>query len=194
MRSRHPKILLDSDIQTLCDRDILERFKRWIVVDPITLCWIWQGAIDRDGYGRTTAYKNGKKRSITSAQACWVLKNGPIPPGNGILHDCDNRPCSNPDHTYAGTAQQNVDDRVSHGRSFKGSGNPHRKLSATDVRLIRARHVLGGITLAAVSRLYGVRYNIIGKIVRRMHWTEAHYEPSEELISFLRSSLQTSAE
>lgn len=75
-------------------------------------CWIWSGTTNRHGYGTW-----GRKLAHRHA---WEQANGPIPDGLWILHHCDNKPCVNPLHLYAGTRTENVQDAVDRGR-FKPS-------------------------------------------------------------------------
>lgn len=75
-------------------------------------CWVWTGTTNRYGYGTW-----GKKLAHRHS---WELANGPIPDGAWILHHCDNKPCVNPLHLYAGTHAENVQDAVDRGR-FKPS-------------------------------------------------------------------------
>lgn len=42
----------------------------------------------------------------------WAWANGPIPDGLHILHKCNNASCVNPDHLYAGTHSDNMQDRI----------------------------------------------------------------------------------
>ena len=44
------------------------------------------------------------------------LHIGPIPEGLGVLHRCDNPPCTRPDHIYAGTQGRNLLDAYERGR------------------------------------------------------------------------------
>lgn len=58
-------------------------------------------------------------------RVAWSLTTGkPIPRGRGkdfiyILHHCDNPPCCNPKHLYAGTPLNNMRDRDERGRNGK---------------------------------------------------------------------------
>lgn len=57
-------------------------------------------------------------------RAAFILYRGGIPPGLHILHKCDVRECVNPDHLYAGTNRQNMDDR--NRRSIGKIGRPRK--------------------------------------------------------------------
>ncbi len=92
-------------------RPVTERF--WPKVSKTPTCWIWMGAHNEDGYG--LIYIEGKM--IAAHRMSWELSNGPIPPSASILHKCDNPPCVNPDHLYAGTQSDNVHDMLARGRA-----------------------------------------------------------------------------
>lgn len=80
-------------------------------------CWEWQGGCDRvrdltRGYGRF--WLNGRMES--AHRVAYEEFIGPVPEGQFVLHDCDNPPCVNPVHLYAGTNSDNQADRVRRGR------------------------------------------------------------------------------
>ena len=92
------------------------------------------------------------------------------------LHSCDNPICCNPKHLSWGSAQDNMTDKCNKGRyvgnnNQKGEETANHKLKESDVLAIRKRHSEGGITIAAISKEYGVSSACISYIVNRQTWT-----------------------
>lgn len=71
-------------------------------------CWNWRGERDRKGYGR---FFVGPGVRVIASRAAYMLMNGEIPAEMLVCHHCDNPPCCNPAHLYAGTHKQNAEDR-----------------------------------------------------------------------------------
>lgn len=79
------------------------------------ICRLWQGAVDRDGYGVLTgrgwADENGHRsnhhRKLRAHRWVWELAYGPIPPGMVVRHKCDNRLCYRLSHLELGTVADN---------------------------------------------------------------------------------------
>lgn len=64
-------------------------------------CRVWTGAHDQKGYGQIR--RGG--RAYRVHRVIWSAKHGPIPPGILICHECDNPPCTEERHLFAGSAK-----------------------------------------------------------------------------------------
>lgn len=57
-------------------------------------CWLWQGAISDNGYGKVKF----SGRTQYAHRVSWVLQGRSLPPGAELHHTCSNRACVNPYH------------------------------------------------------------------------------------------------
>lgn len=94
-------------------RNPIERF--WEYVNKTETCWLWTGFRDSDGYGKFQIGTNQKKKSVRAHRFSYELVHGPTE--LLVLHNCDNPPCVNPDHLYAGTHSDNMKDMYAKGRA-----------------------------------------------------------------------------
>lgn len=128
-------------------------------------CWLWPGAKTPQGYGKigrggVTLYVH---RVMHEAHV------GPIPPGNIVMHSCDEPSCCNPDHLRVGTQSENLRDMVDKGRSKTGETHHAAKITEAHVRAIRARHECGE-RQNLLADAYGVTKQHINAIVKRKTW------------------------
>lgn len=80
-------------------------------------CWPWRGARMRSsGYGVFNVGAYNKPRQVGAHRLAYQLFIGTIPPNYSICHHCDNPPCCNPKHLFAGTALDNMTDMHAKGR------------------------------------------------------------------------------
>src|SRR5574343_155995 len=68
-------------------------------------CWIWQGNLIA-GYGKLLFCGE----AMLAHRTAYELYVGSIPKDKGVLHKCHNRQCTNPEHMYLGTPQDNARD------------------------------------------------------------------------------------
>lgn len=144
-----------------------ERFLSKVVRVPWSGCWIWNASLKSSGYGafRLTSKAGERPLIVRAHRFSFEMFKGPL---NGlyVLHTCDVRCCVNPDHLFAGTQQDNVDDMVAKGRQpyRKGRfpGVRPRKLSTED----HATIALSVEKRRVLADQYGVTPSLIGWIQR----------------------------
>ena len=77
-------------------------------------CLEWTGATNDCGYGRISFHG----RPMRTHRLAWILANGPIPDGMGVLHHCDNPPCCDVEKClFLGTQAVNLGDMAAKGRA-----------------------------------------------------------------------------
>jgi DNA-binding XRE family transcriptional regulator len=126
-------------------------------------CWNWIGS-PWSKYGHISIRVGKKIAQFLVHRLSYKLHLGPIPEGLMVLHKCDNPICVNPDHLYAGTAQDNMDDKV------PGERNPRAKLREADVAYIRTECKTRG-SKARLAREFGVSKSTISSIANSQTWT-----------------------
>ena len=143
-----------------------------MAINKVTGCWEWQGS-KCNGYGRMVigSRTDGTRRTIQTHRASYELKYGEIPEGMEICHKCDNPCCINPDHLFAGTRQDNIDDRERKGRNNPPKGEKHAKAKLTeqDVLDIRAKRAEGK-SFGKLAQEYGVHKRTIQDAVIGKNW------------------------
>ncbi len=104
----------------------IKRFMAKVEIDRETDCWLWQGQIDRKGYGRFRFL--GKKRQAHRV-AHRLFGEGPVPDGLDAAHICGpgRRHCVSPEHTFPNTRKENLADSALHhgGKTHCPKGHPY---------------------------------------------------------------------
>ena len=140
----------------------VERF--WRKVDAsagFDACWPWLGATSGRGYG-TFRWSDG--RMWTASRVAYLLTHGD--PGMlDTCHHCDNPPCCNPSHLFAGTRSENNLDSVAKGRW----GDNRGKLTAQEAAAIRSAPG----SHSALARTYGISANTVYRIKSGRIWKHA---------------------
>jgi hypothetical protein len=142
-----------------------ERFMEKVQPEPNSGCWLWDGLVNRDGYGRFFL----KGKPVGAHRASLLLRGAEIPDGMCVLHKCDVPACVNPDHLWIGTHADNVADRVAKGRSGAGPGHHPSKLDAAAVRSIRSLRA-AGIAVRAIANMFEVVPGTVYAVLSGKTW------------------------
>mgnify|MGYP001586741605 CR=1 FL=1 len=140
-------------------------------------CWGWSGQIQTDGYGIIGV----KRRSLAlrynlyAHRLSWGIHFGSIPKGLFVCHQCDNPPCTRPDHLFLGTNADNMRDSKQKGRQKNipgrrhiGENNGYAKLTWKAARAIRTSNE----SCAKLGRRFGVDKTCVSRIRRGISWRE----------------------
>lgn len=117
-----------------CDRSCQGLNRPDIASDFITDnagCWLWQGRMDRNGYGK--AYDPSRpagQRVDWAHRVSYRIHRGEIPPRMELDHECENTRCINPDHLAVVTRVEHV------ARTMARLGKDQRHQSAADMRAL----------------------------------------------------------
>lgn len=178
-RSRQGTLrFFESKLGLMEDRFLKRIYKNGPEIIPSSPCWYLIS--NRTGLiisNRRGGVWDGEK-SIVGHRFSYEFFKGKIPEGLFACHHCDNPPCINYEHLYAGTAQDNVDDMWKRNRwnrpdyskrDFYGENNPRAKLTWYDVKEIRSLYE-SGERIYKLSDKFGVSRTNIGSIVKYETW------------------------
>jgi Pectobacterium phage endonuclease len=133
-------------------------------------CFVWTGGTAGAGYG---VFRLSRPRRQEYAHRLALERKlaRPLERGEMVRHTCDNPPCVNPDHLLVGDQTQNMADSITRGRFARGEDKPlTARLTAQDVREIRALIKVPGVTQSELARRYGVTRTSISHIKSGRTW------------------------
>jgi hypothetical protein len=137
--------------------DIKAKLMSFVITDRDDDCWGWSGGLNKDGYG----YVNWSHKTYWAHRLSYELHKGPIPKGKCVCHTCDNPWCCKPDHLWAGSTQDNVDDCITKGRRGRPSNTG---LKDDEVRQIRRLLAEGRHTQWEIARMFRTSQASVSKI------------------------------
>ena len=136
-------------------------------------CRPWRGSRSTKGYGLFRLMPCGPR--IAAHRYAFASSNGPIPAGKIVCHRCDNPPCCNPDHLFAGTMSENTRDALAKGRFPQTHSvirlRKSRRLDAGRVAELR-QLAAAGWTGEGLGRRFGVDGGTARCIIRGETWRE----------------------
>jgi len=145
----------------------IDRFISKVIVPPdSSQCWTWTGARGHKGHG-AFAPDGSIPRMMNAHRWIYQHVNGvDLPSDVFVCHRCDNPPCVNPDHLYAGSHQDNMRDMRVRARAARGEHNARSRLVEADVRAIRSSRQ----TQKFLAQKYRVSKSTIQLIQHRRTW------------------------
>lgn len=130
-------------------------------------CWEWTANRHQKGYGTMRV----ERKVLKAHRISYELHHGPVPDGLHVLHRCDNPPCVNPAHLWAGTNAENVADKEAKGRGGQPKGSKHHGATLTEEQVIMMRRLHeGGMKQKDLVTQFGVEKSRVSAIIRRRIW------------------------
>ena len=163
-----------------------KRFWSKVRQSSTSMCWLWQAATDKDGYGKfqITTHARPKQIHVRAHRLAYEMMYGAVPAHLVVMHKCDVPQCVRPSHLRLGTQKENRDDCGRKGRNATGAyagartcpearprGERHYKatVSAKQVRRMRTLHKRGA-RIATVAREIGCSYATAWAVVAGKSW------------------------
>lgn len=143
--------------------------KFWSKVEKTDNCWNWHWIVGGGGGGKYGIMKINKK-PYYAHRLSYEINIGEIPKGLLVCHHCDNPPCTNPEHLFLGTHEDNARDKVKKKRSLTGERNPIAKLNDEKVFKIRELYSTKIFTQTKLAKIFNVSQHIIWRVVRKKSW------------------------
>lgn len=121
--------------------------------------------LSKQNYGRFR-FNGFRWMSHKFSYSCFY---GEIPENLLICHTCDNPPCVNPYHLYAGTDLDNMNDRDLRDRTARGERNGFSKLNEKDIYKIR--ELLPFYNRQEIANIFNVSRSAIFRIQNKTTWS-----------------------
>ncbi len=151
-----------------------DRFWSHVAVAAADECWLWTGELWPNGYGIFVLPRSGGRRIGAHRHSLQLALGHELAGEEMACHRCDNPPCCNPAHLFAGTKSDNTQDAIAKGRFTQ----MHRRaLDDDQLRSVRQR-IRKGEPLALIAPDFGVTVDVIQR-VRRAMATGPHQLPRQ---------------
>ena len=135
-------------------------------------CWKWKGCITPGGYSAINVYRKKEQAHRVS----WMIYKGEIPDGMFVCHRCSNRECTNPEHLFIGTHQDNMKDMLNKGRKFIKSGSKYNFAKLNEKKIIKIMKMIHSrYSDRQISEQFNVTRPTITNIRNRKAWKHVDF-------------------
>ena len=125
------------------------------------------------GYPDVRLRKDGRTYSMAIHRLVAAAFLGNKPEGQQIRHLDGNRLNASAENLRYGTAIENAQDKIRHGRSFfTGASNPKAKITAEDAEQIRTLRQ-SGLSAKAIAAEFGLCKSTVHRTISGAYWKEA---------------------
>lgn len=124
-------------------------------------CLPWPFAVNRKGYG---TFGN----SLAHRYVCALVHGAPPTSKHEAAHYCGNRICVNAHHIRWATHTENIADTFIHGTHNRGERSASARLTADDVRQIRA--IYATTPNREIALRFGISTGHVAQIANRKKW------------------------
>jgi predicted GIY-YIG superfamily endonuclease len=97
---KHNPHTYHNDRRSNFDKVNVEKFWRHVHIGHTDECWLWQGALDSQGYGKYIAYKNNMSYNLKPHRISYYIRYKEDISQFTIRHACSNKHCVNPAHLF----------------------------------------------------------------------------------------------
>jgi hypothetical protein len=136
----------------------------WSKVKKTDTCWLWEGYLDKGGYG---SFKFEEK-TVRAHRYSYLIHFGNLDKNLVVMHICDNPSCVRPEHLILSTQKENINDKVFKDRQAKGSTVGTSKLSESEVKEIKS--LISTLSYAKIAKIYNVDRSLIYLIAKGKSW------------------------
>lgn len=112
----------------------IDRFWSKVDIKGPNECWDWNSYKHRQGYGVIKVNSKLLLAHRVSAELAGISIK------DKICHSCDNPSCVNPNHLFAGTQKDNINDKINKQRQARGERAGSAKL--TELQVIEIRNAI----------------------------------------------------
>lgn len=151
------------DEQMRATKSFEERLERHIERLPESGCWIWMGAILKNGYGKV---RDAEMKSVLAHRASYSHYKGNLLKDKYVCHTCDIPSCVNPNHLFLGTPTENQQDSKRKGRATKATF----KLDRLKISEIKS-YLNHGYSQKEIANLFNISQGMVSMINTKRAWS-----------------------